>query len=113
MEKKKLGCMALIMMLGALAVAVFGSGTAEASTAQCSVGYMCVWENNDYTGNFSQWPASNTGCHRHEGNPSLRSGWNRTNWRVQVGGRFTLEPGNFFALGSGTNPVTGEICWPA
>jgi Peptidase inhibitor family I36 len=87
------------------------SAFAPLSTSQCSPGTMCVWSNANFTGNFSQWPASDTGCHPHAGNPSLRSGWNRTSLRVRVGGRFFLEPTFFFSL-EAQNPVTGEICFP-
>ena len=41
------------------------------SLSQCSANTVCAWANNDFTGNFSWWPASSTGCHNHSGNPSI------------------------------------------
>lgn len=83
-----------------------------ASLSQCSANTMCVWENNNFTGNFSWWAESNTGCHNHLSNPKLRSGWNRTGYRVRVGGALYLWPGESFQLLEG-NPITGEVCFPA
>jgi len=100
---------ALALLGGTLFVAV---PDAFASKSQCSENTVCVWENSNFTGKFSQWAASETGCHSHEGNPRIRSGWNRTGLKVRFGGRFTLGPGLAFELGSGENPITGEICWP-
>lgn len=89
------------------------SAMSPLAKSECSANTMCVWSNNDFTGNFSQWPESNTGCHNHESNPKLRSGWNRTNFRVRIGGAIFLLPGETFVVLSGANPITGEICWPA
>lgn len=100
---------ALALLVGALFAA---TPKASASLSQCSAGTVCVWENNNFTGNFSQWPASSEGCHSHEGNPQLRSGWNRTNLKVRWGGSgLPGAPGEEWQLLSG-NPITGEICWP-
>jgi hypothetical protein len=129
--RKLIGLLALLMVLGAIAVpasaaaeevVVEGSkfvvqptSTSEMapdSLSQCSANTMCVWENNDFTGNFSWWAESNTGCHSHLSNPKLRSGWNRTGYRVRVGGALYLYPGESFRLIEG-NPITGEVCFPA
>lgn len=83
------------------------------SLAQCSANTVCAWANNDFTGNFSWWPASSTGCHNHAGNPSIRSGYNRTGYNVRYGGGPVLSPGFAFQVNPGENPITGEICWPA
>jgi hypothetical protein len=82
------------------------------SLAQCSANTVCAWANNDFTGNFSWWPASNTGCHNHASNPSIRSGYNRSGYNVRYGGGPTLPPGFAFQVNPGENPITGEICWP-
>lgn len=130
--KKVIGLFALLMALGVLVVpasAVAKEVVIEGSTfevgpvnsgemspsslSQCSANTVCMWENNNFTGNFSQWPESNTGCHNHAGNPKLRSGWNRSSqYRVRVGGALYLWPGEAFQLVEG-NPITGEVCWPA
>jgi Peptidase inhibitor family I36 len=128
--RKVIGLLALLTVLGALMVpasataeeiVVEGStiliepgptGEEEFALGDCSANHMCVWENNNFTGNFSQWPAWDTGCHNHASNPKLRSGWNRTGYTVRVGGAFYLGSGNTFQVLEG-NPITGEICWPA
>jgi Peptidase inhibitor family I36 len=99
---------ALALLAGALFVA---APKASASKSQCSANTVCAWENSNFTGNFSQWAASDTGCHNHAGNPKIRSGWNRTGVNVRFGGAGVLEPGKAFELLSG-DPITGEICWP-
>ncbi len=127
--RKLIGLFALLTALGALVVPASAvaneievegsrisvqpassSEISPLSLSQCSSNYMCVWENSNFTGNFSQWPASNTGCHNHSGNPKLRSGYNRTGYVVRVGGAFYLYPGETFQVLEG-NPITGEICW--
>jgi hypothetical protein len=82
------------------------------SLSQCSANQVCAWANSDFTGNFSWWAASNTGCHNHAGNPYIRSGYNRTGYNVRYGGGPTLPPGYAFQLNPGENPITGQICWP-
>jgi hypothetical protein len=112
--------MALLTALGAFVVPsaaaepVKASEMSPLSKTQCSANTMCVWENNNFTGTFSWWDESNTGCHNHANNPKLRSGWNRTNFRVRIGGTGVyLLPGETFVVLEGSNPVTGEICFPA
>ena len=88
---------------------------APLSKSQCPAGYMCVWSGRNWEGNFSAWPESNTGCHSHSENSSIRSWWNRTGYTVRLGGWGTSGPHSepeTFVLES-TNPITGEICWPA
>jgi hypothetical protein len=92
--------------------AVSPSEMSTMSLSQCSANTVCAWANSDFTGNFSWWPASSTGCHNHSGNPSIRSGYNRTGYNVRYGGGPTLPPGYAFQLNPGENPITGEICWP-
>jgi hypothetical protein len=92
-------------------VLLIAAPKASASKSECSAGTVCAWENSNFTGNFSQWSASETGCHNHAGNPNIRSGWNRTGVNARFGGAGVLEPGKAFELLSG-NPITGEICFP-
>jgi hypothetical protein len=92
--------------------AVSPSEMSTMSLSQCSANQVCAWANSDFTGNFSWWAASNTGCHNHAGNPSIRSGYNRTGYNVRYGGGPTLPPGYAFQLNPGENPITGQICWP-
>jgi hypothetical protein len=97
--------------LALLACALFvAAPKASASLSQCSAGTVCAWENSNFTGNFSQWSASETGCHNHAGNPKIRSGWNRTGVTVRYGGVIELGPGLAFEKPTG-NAITGEICW--
>jgi peptidase inhibitor family I36 len=107
------------VLLGALAALALFAGAlfastpkASASLSQCPENAVCVWQNNDFTGEFSWWPASNEGCHNHASNPQLRSGWNRTSLKVRWGGSgLPGVPGELWQLLSG-NSITGEICWP-
>jgi Peptidase inhibitor family I36 len=100
---------ALALLIGALLIS---APKASASKSQCSERTVCVWENSNFTGKFSQWSEEETGCHPHPGNPKIRSGWNRSIiWNVRFGGQKTEGPGLSFALESGANPITGEICW--
>jgi hypothetical protein len=124
MMRRLLGPLVLLSALGVLVLAapaasaeivikpVTTSEMSPLSLSQCSSGTVCAWENSNFTGNFSQWPASNTGCHNHSGNPSIRSGWNRSPYNVRYGGGPTLPPGYAFEVNPGENPITGEICWP-
>jgi len=98
---------ALALLAGALLIA---APKASASMSQCSAGTVCAWENSNFTGNFSQWSASETGCHNHAGNPKIRSGWNRTGVTVRYGGVIELGSGLWFEKPGG-NAITGEICW--
>jgi hypothetical protein len=126
--RRLIGLLALMAALGVFAVAASVASAEEPSPgivvepahtsemsplslSQCSEHTMCAWENNDFTGNFSQWPESSTGCHNHSGNPKLRSAWNRTGYIVRFGSLF-IDPGQTLRILEG-NPITGEICWPA
>jgi Peptidase inhibitor family I36 len=100
---------ALTLLAGALFVA---APKASAAKSECPENAVCVWQNTNFTGIFSWWPASNTGCHNHSSNPNLRSGWNRTGVNVRFGGRGTFGPNTSFQIGGGEPPLTGEICWP-
>ena len=98
---------ALTLLVGALFIA---TPKASASLEQCANGYVCVWELSNFSGAFSAWPASSTGCHSHINNPNIRSAWNRTGYYVRLGGWGTIGPGSSIQLNSGW--ITGEICWP-
>jgi hypothetical protein len=86
------------------------SGAAPASLSECSIGQVCAWS-GIFTGTFSWWPESNTGCHNHASNPNLRSGYNGSNYRERVGGWGYVA--SHFAWESVGGSVTGELCWPA
>jgi hypothetical protein len=100
---------ALTLLAGALCVV---PPKASASLSQCSSGHVCVWAARNYEGQFSSWPASNTGCHNHESNPEVRSIANWTGYKVEVVGRFILEAGFAVSLNSWEGPITSAICWP-
>jgi hypothetical protein len=90
---------------------------ASASLSQCPESAVCIWENNNFTGEFSFWSGSEEGCHNHVKNPKIRSGEDRTLKNVRFGGYTTLHPleppfKTTFQEPAGENPVTGEICWP-
>lgn len=118
---RKLILMAFLAALGALAISVPGAAASgvivpppEVSTMsleQCTQGTMCIWSNNNWTGNFSQWPGSSTGCHNHEGIPKIKSAWNRTGYTVTMGGGPTLKSGDAMVVLAGENPITGLVCW--
>jgi hypothetical protein len=96
---------ALALLAGALFVA---TPTASANLGQCSENTVCLWANEDYTGNFSFWAASDRGCHNHEGNPSLKSVWNRTSNTIEIPGRgFRIAPGAHIGW---SEAATGVIC---
>lgn len=98
---------ALTLLVGAMSVA---TPKASASLSQCPANAVCVWEGRNYDGNFSWWPAWDTGCHNHAFNPNLRSIWNNSNvWWVGFGS--VAIGGNVqYSLPSGS--VTTPICWP-
>jgi hypothetical protein len=98
---------AIALFAGALFVA---TPKASASKSQCLAGKVCAWSGSDYSGNFSQWDASDTGCHDHVNNPQIRSGWNRTGYKVRYGGWGVLYSGSYFQLYG--DEIWGEICWP-
>jgi len=98
---------ALLLLMGAMFVA---TPKASAGLEQCSAGQVCIWQNSNFTGTFSWWSRADTGCHNHEGNPNIRSAWNRTDYWVRLGGRGPVAPGNTLQEFSGA--ITGQICWP-
>jgi len=106
-RKVSLGALvALAMLVGALFIA---TPQASAERSQCSENTACVWERSGYEGRFSFW-GPNTGCHNHEGNPSLRSVWNRTGRTIEIPGRFNIGPGGSISLGGSENSITGLVC---
>jgi hypothetical protein len=103
-------------LLSALVAAALFAGAlfafapkASADLSQCPGNAVCAWSGANYTGAFSWWPASSTGCHSHADNPSLQSFWNRTGYTVRLGGQGNLGSG----LADPNRAVTGDICWPA
>lgn len=127
--KKIIGLMALVAALGAFAISASGANAAEPtassgatiapvntaqmsplSLTQCSAGTVCAWSTNNFEGTFSWWAASDTGCHSHENNPKLRSGWNRTSHFVWYG-TLGVPAGEGWTLNAGANPITGQVCW--
>jgi hypothetical protein len=100
---------ALTLLAGALFVA---APKASASVSQCSGNKVCIWAGRNYEGKFDWWAASETGCHNHEGNPEVRSIYNKTAYNVEVYGRFILQSGIGVSLEPGEGPITSAICWP-
>jgi Peptidase inhibitor family I36 len=98
---------ALALLAGALLIA---TPKASASMSECPSGAVCIWKNSNFTGPLSIWAASETGCHTHEANPEIRSGYNRSGHNVQFGGQIELESGLWFEKPGG-NAITGQICW--
>jgi hypothetical protein len=98
---------ALALLAGALFVA---TPKASASREQCTWGTVCAWSHLNFEGQFSWWWGSNTGCKAHEGNPNLRSFWNRTEWWDQIPGKGrSIAPWEILYV---EPAVTGVICWP-
>jgi Peptidase inhibitor family I36 len=90
-----------------------GGEVSPMSLGQCPANAVCAWSQTNYEGNFSWWPASDTGCHSHASNPNIRSGFNNTGYSVRYGGGPTMPPYTGFGLNAGANSITGLICWPA
>jgi hypothetical protein len=109
MKHRLSGPLALFAVLGALAILAPIAGAEEVSSAsntgtpassetvpasplavspmslgQCEQNEFCIWQANDYEGNFSWLSGRNTGCHAHAGNPEIRSAYNRTAWPVEI-----------------------------
>lgn len=99
-----------LVALGLLAGTMFVA-TSKASAA-CPANSVCIYENNNLTGNSSVWSASDTGCHNHIRNPRILSGVNNTGVWVRFGGVIDMPPGVGFGLRPEHNPITGDICWP-
>jgi hypothetical protein len=105
----------LLSALAALAllagVLLADTPKASAAMSDCPANSVCAWVANDYTGAWSAWAASDTGCHGHADKPDLRSFYNNTsNKTVQLGGAGNLLPGWAVTNPSG-GPVTGDLCW--
>src|SRR6478672_4597364 len=95
---------ALALVAGALFAA---TPKASASMGQCSANTVCAWSNEGWEGQFSWW-ALNSGCHFHEGNPRLRSIYNRTSRIIEVPGRsLFIVPGEAISANPGVNSITG------
>ncbi len=101
----------LIALLAALGVFVVSASAASASKSQCLANEVCVWSGFSFTGQFSWWAESDKGCHNHSGNPKLRTVWNRTGYTIMAGGWENIGP-NTWDERFGSDPLTGEICWP-
>lgn len=111
-ERKVL--LGVLATLALFACALFANAPkASASLSQCPANSVCIWELSGWTGNFSQWSASNTGCHNHVFMPSFRSGYNNTSYKVRFGTAGVIPPGEAFYATAGEPSYTGEICWPA
>jgi hypothetical protein len=98
----------VLVTLALLVVVLFvATPKASAEMSQCAEGgRVCAWSGANYTGTFSWW-AANTGCHNHEFNPFIRSGWNHTGHDVWYGSG-TLGAG--FAFAWAEPAITGAIC---
>ena len=98
---------ALALLTGALLVV---APKASANINQCSANTACVWSNEGWEGQFSWFPL-NSGCHFHEGNPSLRSVYNLTSRTIEIPGRnWRIRPREGISLLPGLNSITGQIC---
>jgi Peptidase inhibitor family I36 len=95
-----------------LACALFvAAPKASASISECPENSVCVWAARNYEGQFSYWAASEKGCHNHANNKEIRSIANWTGHKVEVVGRFILEPDIGVSLNPGEGPITTAICW--
>ncbi len=135
--RKLIGLMTLMAALAAFAVSASGAAAGEVAPAEpsvangevvivpfltieagmsplvkgeCSEATVCAWQTNDYKGNFSYWPESQTYCHNHSENAYIRSGWNRTP-HVVFYGAVEVPPHEGFYVRPEYNAITGEICW--
>ena len=127
MKHKLFGPLALFAILGALAMFAPTAGAEEVSPSsegastsveaftmsplslsQCTQGTMCIWEANNWEGNFSWFAGQNTGCHWHEGLPNIRSAWNRTGFTVELRGYGLIASGERF---TGKGVFTEPLCW--
>jgi hypothetical protein len=117
---RKLVCLAaMLAALGLLAVSASGAAAEEAplpsgevapaSMSECPSNAVCVWSGQSFDGSFSWWSGSETGCHNHADNPVIGSAWNRSGYRVRIGGWGYLVTGK---SEPNLGQVFGEVCWP-
>jgi Peptidase inhibitor family I36 len=99
---------ALALFAGALFA---GAPKASASMSQCPSNSVCIWSGSDFSGEFSHWPASESGCHNHSSFLAFRSGWNNTGKSVNFGDAGSIPSGESFYVTGGEPSYTGEICW--
>jgi hypothetical protein len=108
-QKAFLGAVvALALLVGSLLLV---APKASASMSECAENHVCIWEKGSWTGTFSQWSASETGCHNHIFNPTFRSLWNRTSKNVHFGDAGSIPSGEAVSQGAGELSYEGEICW--
>jgi len=117
--RKLASLLALLATLGLVSVSASGAEAEEsslppteaapASMAECPSNAVCVWSGQDFNGFFSWWSASETGCHNHADNPLIGSAWNRSGYRVRLGGWGYLASGR---SEPNLGQVNGAICWP-
>lgn len=79
------------------------------SLGECAIGKVCAWAGYGYSGQFSWWPESPTGCKSHAENNPVRSGFNGSSYNERVGGWGTIP--SHYAWESVGGSVTGELCW--
>jgi hypothetical protein len=95
---------------GDLGTAGTGAAVMPAAAAiNCSTGQVCAWAQYGAGGQESVWAASNTGCHNHENNAPLRSGYNGSPYTERVGGYGNVPRESYWEA---SGPVYGELCWP-
>lgn len=134
MKQRIFGPVALLATLGALAafapiagaeqVSTVSSGSISAavesgpatpsfleaspmSSGQCEANEFCIWQANDYEGNFSWLSGHDTGCHSHADNPEIRSAWNRTGYGVEIADYGVIPSGGKL---NRNGVYTGLIC---
>ena len=109
-EQKRNVFLGALVALALLAGALFASTPmASAKKSQCSLHTVCIWSGSNFTGTFSQWPESETGCHNHIFNPTFKSGWNRANLNVTFGTFGVVPPAVSFSTNG--SAFEGNICW--
>jgi hypothetical protein len=98
-----------LVALALLAGALFASAPrASAAMSQCSLHTVCMWTGSNFTGEFSQWSESETGCHNHKERLTFKSGWNRGNTNVEFGTHGLVHPAESFSTNG--SAFSGEIC---
>lgn len=80
------------------------------SESQCAQGTMCIWQANNFGGNFSWWYGQSTGCVDHNANPEIRSLWNRTGFSAELEG-YEHNPIPSGGKITGAGVYTGYLCW--
>lgn len=102
-----------LVVLSVLAGALFVlPARANAAPSDCNTaGRVCVWSGVGYSGTFSWWAASDTGCKNHVFNPSLRSFWNRTSNGISIpADGIYVFPGVMFDRNPPASAITAPIC---